>query len=188
MPIRPRAGRRRTRVTNCYVLLILHLSIILGNDQFDTQSLYFTIRLLWSSTCFEHYMLIIRRLNCIDAASGIATLKTSEWSKITSVWSAANVNTTPFSWCLRFKSDFLHKRLILELYDVVFPTALFIWRRILTWLWVMEGTWRGCKKWCRVWRSSHWISWKDSEKPRNRQVTCVTALGPASIRIQSRDY
>ena len=30
-----------------------------------------------SSTCFEHYMLIIRRLNCIDAASGIVTL--SKW-------------------------------------------------------------------------------------------------------------
>ena len=28
-------------------------------------------------------MLIIRRLNCIDAGSGIVTLKISEWSKIT---------------------------------------------------------------------------------------------------------
>jgi hypothetical protein len=49
-------------------------SIIVGNDQLDTQLLYFTIRLLWSSTYFEHHMLIIRRLNCIDAASGIVTL------------------------------------------------------------------------------------------------------------------
>jgi hypothetical protein len=47
---------------------------ILGNNQLDTQLLYFTIRLLWFSTCFEHYMLIIRRVNCIDAASGIVTL------------------------------------------------------------------------------------------------------------------
>jgi len=46
---------------------------ILGTDQHDTQLLYFTIRLLWSSTCFEHYMFIIRRLNYIDAASGIVT-------------------------------------------------------------------------------------------------------------------
>ena len=46
---------------------------------------YFTIRLLRSSTCFEHCMLIIRSLNRIDAASGIVTLKISEWSKITSV-------------------------------------------------------------------------------------------------------
>ena len=60
-----------------YVLLTVHLSIILGNDQLDTQLLYFTIRLLWSSTCFEHYMFIIRRLNCIYAVSGIITLKMS---------------------------------------------------------------------------------------------------------------
>ena len=51
--------------------------ILLGNDQLDTQLLYFTISLLWSSTCFEHYMLIIRSVNCIDAASGIVTL--SKW-------------------------------------------------------------------------------------------------------------
>ena len=59
--------------------------LFLGNDQFDIQLLYFTILLLCSSTCFEHYMLIIRRLNCIDPASGIGTGKISEWSKITSV-------------------------------------------------------------------------------------------------------
>ena len=47
------------------------------NDQLDTHLLYFTIRLLKSSTRFEHYMLIIRRLNCIDAASDIVTL--SKW-------------------------------------------------------------------------------------------------------------
>ena len=54
-----------------------NLSIILGIDQLDTQLLYFTISLLWPSTCFEHFMLIIRRMNCIDAASGIVTL--SKW-------------------------------------------------------------------------------------------------------------
>ena len=51
--------------------------MILGNDQLDTQLFDFTIRLLCSSTCFEHYMLIIRRLNRTDAASGIVTL--SKW-------------------------------------------------------------------------------------------------------------
>ena len=56
------------------VLLTAHLSIILDNDQLDTHLLYFTIRLLQTSTCFEHYVHIIRRLNCIDAASGIVTL------------------------------------------------------------------------------------------------------------------
>ena len=56
---------------NFYVLLTVHLSINLDNDQLDAHLLYFTIRPLKSSTCFEHYMLIIRRLNCIDSASGI---------------------------------------------------------------------------------------------------------------------
>ena len=49
----------------------MHLSISLDNDQLDAHLLYFTIRSLQSSTCFEDYMLIIRRLNCIDAATGI---------------------------------------------------------------------------------------------------------------------
>jgi len=52
-------------------------TLILGNGQLVVQLLDFTIRLLWSSTCFEHYMLIIRRLNCIDAAYDIVTL--SKW-------------------------------------------------------------------------------------------------------------
>ena len=39
--------------------------------------------------CFEHYMLIVRRLNCIDAASGIVTL--SKWL------SGAQVARTAFS-------------------------------------------------------------------------------------------
>ena len=62
---------------NFYVLLTVHISISLDNDQLDAHLLYFTIRPLQSSTCFEHYMLIIRRLNCIDEASGIVTL--SKW-------------------------------------------------------------------------------------------------------------
>ena len=41
-------------------------------DQIDANLLYFTIRPLQSSTCF---VLIIRRLNCIDAASGIVLLR-----------------------------------------------------------------------------------------------------------------
>jgi len=58
-------------VKDFYVLLTVHLSISLHNDQLDAHLLYFTIRLLQYSTCFEHYMLIVRSLNCIDAASGI---------------------------------------------------------------------------------------------------------------------
>ena len=58
-------------------MLTVQLSISLDNDQLDAHLLYFTIRPLQSPTCLEHYMLIIRRLNCIDAASGIVTL--SKW-------------------------------------------------------------------------------------------------------------
>ena len=52
-------------------LLTAHRSVSLDNDQLDAYLLYFTISPLQSSTCFEHSMLNIRRLNCIDAASGI---------------------------------------------------------------------------------------------------------------------
>jgi len=45
--------------------------VCLDNDQIDANLLYFTIRPLQSSTCFQDYMPIIWRLNCIDAASGI---------------------------------------------------------------------------------------------------------------------
>jgi len=38
------------------------MTITLDNDQLDTHLLYFTIRPLQYSTCFKHYMLIIRRL------------------------------------------------------------------------------------------------------------------------------
>jgi len=68
-------AKEERNILNCvFVLFTVHLGIILGNDQLDTQLLYLTIRLLRSSTCFTHYMPIIRRLNCIDAASGIVTL------------------------------------------------------------------------------------------------------------------
>ena len=57
-----------------YVLLTVYLSISLDNDQRDTHLLYFTICPLQSSTCFEHYILIIMRLNCIDAVSDIVAI------------------------------------------------------------------------------------------------------------------
>jgi muramidase (phage lysozyme) len=50
-----------------YVLLTVHLSIILANDQLDTQLLYFTIYLLHSSTCFDRCLLIIKKSKCTDA-------------------------------------------------------------------------------------------------------------------------
>ena len=56
---------------NIYVLLTVHRSISLDNDQLDAHLLYFTIRPLQSSTCFEHYIAHHQEVNCIDAASGI---------------------------------------------------------------------------------------------------------------------
>ena len=41
-----------TRFLNFYVTLTFHLGIILGNDQLDTQLLYFTIRLLYTFDIF----------------------------------------------------------------------------------------------------------------------------------------
>jgi len=52
------------------VLCTINITL-LDNDQCDAHVLYFTMYLLHSSTYFENYMLIIRRMNCIDAASGI---------------------------------------------------------------------------------------------------------------------
>jgi len=49
----------------------VHLSISLDNNQRDAHLLYFTVRPLQSTTYFQHYMLIIRSLKCIDAVSVI---------------------------------------------------------------------------------------------------------------------
>ena len=42
-----------TEVNIFYVLLTVHLSISLDNDQLDAHFLYFTIRPLHTSTCFK---------------------------------------------------------------------------------------------------------------------------------------
>jgi hypothetical protein len=56
-------------MTNTYWSRITEVDS-LYNDQLDAHLFYFTIHPLQSSTCFEHYILIIRRLNFIDATSG----------------------------------------------------------------------------------------------------------------------
>jgi len=56
-----------------YVLLAVHLSIILVINQPIAQILFFIISLLYSSTYFEHYVLIIRRSKLYYTASGIIT-------------------------------------------------------------------------------------------------------------------
>jgi hypothetical protein len=54
-----------------YFSLTVHLGVGLDNYQLGARLLYFTKRPLNYCTCFKHYMLLIRRLNCIYAASGI---------------------------------------------------------------------------------------------------------------------
>ena len=57
-----------------YDLLTVHLSIISVINQLDAQNFCFVISLLYASTCFEHYVLIIRRSKFYYTASGIITL------------------------------------------------------------------------------------------------------------------
>ena len=57
------------------VLLTVHLSITLVNDQIDAQLLYFIIGLLSPLHVSTNVVLIIRKSNFINTASGIDTLK-----------------------------------------------------------------------------------------------------------------
>ena len=65
--------------SNFCILLTVPLSISLDNDQLDAHLLYFTVRPLQSSTCFEHYMLIIRRLNCSAVLSQPVHRTATDW-------------------------------------------------------------------------------------------------------------
>ena len=57
-----------------YVLLTVHLSVILVINKLNAQNLFFfIISLLYASTSFEHYVLIIRRSKLYYTASGIVT-------------------------------------------------------------------------------------------------------------------
>ena len=55
------------------VLLTVHLSIILAINQLNAKNLFFIISLLYASTYFEHYVLIIRKSKLYYTASGIIT-------------------------------------------------------------------------------------------------------------------
>ena len=65
---------KRVSFFRCYfwhdfnILLTLHLSTTLVNDQLDAQLLYFIIRLLQSSTCFEQRSAYHQEVNCINTA------------------------------------------------------------------------------------------------------------------------
>ena len=65
------------------VLLTVHRSINLGNDQLDTQLIYFVICLLSPLHVSSNVMLIIRRSNCINTASVMVTLY--KWPSVAQV-------------------------------------------------------------------------------------------------------
>ena len=52
-------------------------------DQLEAQFLFAKISLFQSSTCFEQTRAHHQEVNCVNTASVIVTLETSEWSKIT---------------------------------------------------------------------------------------------------------
>ena len=62
----------KTPTINSDVLLTVHLSIILAINKLNAQILIL-ISLLYASTCFEHYVLLIRRSELYYIASGIIT-------------------------------------------------------------------------------------------------------------------
>jgi len=62
----------------------LTTNIILVCDQLDAQTSSI-ICLFESSTCFEQLCAHLQEDNCIITTSGIITLKTIEWSKITKI-------------------------------------------------------------------------------------------------------
>ena len=59
---------------NFNILLTVHLSTNVVNDEPDAQFLYSIIRLLQSSTCFEERCAHHQEVKCINTASGIVTL------------------------------------------------------------------------------------------------------------------
>ena len=62
--------------TNFDDLLTVHLSIFISViNQLDAQHFRFTISLFHAFTCFEHYVLVIRRSKLYYTESGIVTLK-----------------------------------------------------------------------------------------------------------------
>ena len=56
----------------CWPCICLFISVI---NQLDVQNFCFTISSFHASTCFEHYVLIIRRSKLHYTAAGIITLK-----------------------------------------------------------------------------------------------------------------
>jgi len=57
----------------CYILQSGTFKTTLITDQLNAQKSCFIISFLYASTCFEHYVLIVRRSKLYYTASGIVT-------------------------------------------------------------------------------------------------------------------
>ena len=144
-------------IGNIYVLWTVHLAINLDNDQLDTQLFYFTILnftiTLWSSTYFEHYMLIIRRLNFIDAASGIVTL--SKWLSGAQVEREFSLSTYAF---YRKTNCVCVCVCVCVCMCVCVCVCVCVWISVLVNLsWIRKSSIGqlifGTRKWCALWRT-----------------------------------
>jgi hypothetical protein len=71
----------------------------------------FTVSLFHAFTCFERYVLIVRRSNLYFTASGIVKLKKNEWYKVTKINSFIN-----FSYFSNFRP--------LTCFSVMIPDAV----------------------------------------------------------------
>jgi len=69
--------------TNFDVSLNVRLSITLDNDQLSAQIFQYIYYDPLHVHISSNILLILRRSNCINTATGIVTLKTNELSKIT---------------------------------------------------------------------------------------------------------
>ena len=67
------------------VLLTVHLSIVVVTDQLNAQMLFFIWRLLYSSTCFEHYRAHYQEVKIVLYSIWYRHTETSEWSKNTKI-------------------------------------------------------------------------------------------------------
>ena len=90
-------GITRTFSPYFEVLLTAHLSIILVINQLNAQYLVFVISLFHASTCFEHYVLIIR---------GVKIVLYSIWYRHTCRWpSGAQVFSQPVHRTATYRCD-----------------------------------------------------------------------------------
>jgi len=100
-------------------LLTVHLSIFISViNQLDAQNFCFIIRFFYDSTCFEHYVLIIRRSILYYTASGIFTLKQVSGLKL------PRYNSTICYYLLIFIELYFSNFIPLICFSVMIPEAV----------------------------------------------------------------